>query len=154
VIAKIAAIPVRRKLNAFDLATHDPQGTQEAKLGEILRQQAQTDFGRRHHFQDIHNVADFRRNLPIASYEYFEPYIQRMTKGDYNALLADRRVHMFAMTSGTTAARKFIPVTGSYLDDYRRGWNIWGLKTYRDHPEVKLRPIVQISGDWQEFTTP
>ena len=45
-----------------------------------------------------------------------------------NALLADKRVHMFALTSGTTAARKFIPVTDQYLADYRRGWNMWGLK--------------------------
>lgn len=29
----------------------------------------------------------------------------------------------FALTSGTTAGRKFIPVTQQYLDDYRRGWN-------------------------------
>jgi hypothetical protein len=60
---------------------------------------------------------------------------------------------MFAMTSGTTAARKFVPVTPEYLADYRRGWNIWGLKVFRDHAEVRFRPIVQLSGDWQEFTT-
>ena len=57
---------------------------------------------------------------------------------------------MFALTSGTTAARKYIPVTTQYLADYRRGWNIWGLKVFRDHPQVKLRPIVQMSGDWEE----
>ncbi len=61
---------------------------------------------------------------------------------------------MFAMTSGTTAARKLIPVNDQYLADYRRGWNLWGLKIYRDHPEVRLRPIVQLSGDWQESFTP
>src|SRR5262245_20196816 len=60
---------------------------------------------------------------------------------------------MFAMTSGTTAARKFIPVTKQYLADYKRGWNMWGLKVFRDHPEVRMRPIVQMSGDWQEFRT-
>src|SRR5262249_57673365 len=37
--------------------------------------------------------------------------------------------------------------------EYGRGWNLWGLKVFRDHPEVKLRPIVQLSGDWQEFYT-
>ena len=60
---------------------------------------------------------------------------------------------MFALTSGTTAARKFIPVTAQYLADYKRGWNLWGLKVFRDHPEVRLRPIVQMAGDWQEFHT-
>ena len=28
-----------------------------------------------HHFRDIHSVADFRRQLPVAPYEYFEPYL-------------------------------------------------------------------------------
>src|SRR5262249_52668866 len=82
-----------------------------------------------------------------------EPYIARVRHGELGALLADKRVHMFALTSGTTAARKYIPVTPQYLADYRRGWNIWGLKIFRDHPEVKLRPILQISGDWEESYT-
>ncbi len=60
---------------------------------------------------------------------------------------------MFALTSGTTAVRKFIPVTQQYLNDYRRGWNIWGLKVFRDHPEVRMQPILQMSGDWDEFRT-
>ena len=28
-----------------------------------------------------------------------------------------------------------------------------GLKVYRDHKHVRMRPIVQMSGDWQEFLT-
>ena len=40
-----------------------------------------------------------------------------------------------------------------YLADYKRGWNIWGLKVFRDHPETKLRPILQVSGDWSECKT-
>ena len=76
-----------------------------------------------------------------------------MLKGETSALLTDKKIHMFAMTSGTTATRKYIPVTDQYLADYRRGWNIWGLKVFRHHPEVRLRPIVQMSGDYQEFHT-
>ena len=55
--------------------------------------------------------------------------------------------------SGTTAARKYIPVTPQYLSAYRRGWNLWGLQVFRSHPEVKLRPILQFSGDWEESFT-
>jgi hypothetical protein len=153
VLGKIVAIPVRRQLNAFEAATHQPREHQEAILRKVLARHADTDFGREHHFASIQTVADFRRHVPVAPYEYFEPYIARLRRGDFRALLAEPRVHMFAMTSGTTAARKYIPVTDSYLADYRRGWNLWGLKVFRDHPEVKLRPIVQMSGDWQEFHT-
>jgi hypothetical protein len=89
----------------------------------------------------------------VRGYDYIEPYMQRVLKGETSALLADKKIHMFALTSGTTASRKYIPVTDQYLADYKRGWNIWGLKVYRDHPEVRMRPIVQMSGDWQEFLT-
>ena len=125
VLAKIVAIPVRRRLQAFRDATHFPREVQAELLQRILRNQKDTDFGRDHHFKNIRNAADFQHNLPVAGYDYFEPYITRVTQGETNALLSDPKVHMFAMTSGTTAARKFIPVTNDYLKDYKRGWNLW-----------------------------
>ncbi len=152
-IVKIAAIPIRRRLAAFEAATHDPVATQAALLQRILRHHAGTAFGKDHRFSSMLTLDDFRNTIPVRGYDYVEPYMKRVIQGETNALLADAKIHMFAMTSGTTATRKFIPVTDQYLADYKRGWNIWGLKVYRDHPEVRLRPIVQLSGDWQEFHT-
>ncbi len=153
VVGKIIALPVRRQIRAFEEATKRPRELQEQLLRQFLRYHRDTDFGRDHHFSEIRNFEDYRNNLPIAPYDYFEPYMERVRRGELSALLADKKVHMFALTSGTTSTRKFIPVTDSYLQNYKRGWNIWGLKTYWDHPGVKLRPIVQMSGDWQEFYT-
>jgi hypothetical protein len=153
VVAKVVAVPVRRQLAKFEVATREPRRVQDELLRRILTYHADTDFGRDHHFASILTVDDFRRHLPIADYDYFEPYLARVRRGDTRALLADPRVYMFALTSGTTAARKYIPVTDQYLADYRRGWNLWGLRVYRDHPGVTLRPIVQLSSDWNEFQT-
>ncbi|MBX9680124.1 MAG: GH3 auxin-responsive promoter family protein [Gemmataceae bacterium] len=152
-LAKIAAVPIRRRLRQFEEATHRPEETQDAILRRILAHHAHTDFGRKHGFAGIRTLADYRRQLPIASYDYFEPYIQRVMKGETNALLGDPKVHMFALTSGTTAARKYIPVTDPYLRDYKRGWNLWGLRVFRDHRGSRFRPILQMSGDWQETFT-
>jgi len=153
VVLKLAAIPHRRRLAAFEEATHRPEEVQKELLLRILARQADTAFGKDHHFKTIHALEEFRKAIPVRGYDYIEPYIQRVLKGDNNALLADKKIHMFAMTSGTTASRKFIPVTDQYLADYRRGWNLWGLRALRDHPEIRMRPIVQLSGDWQEFYT-
>jgi hypothetical protein len=150
---KLLVIPIRRRLAQFETATSHPQQVQEAVLRDILAYQAPTVFGREHHFDAIRNVADFRHQLPVVGYEYLEPYIARVRRGETTALLADPRIHMFALTSGTTAVRKFIPVTDRYLTAYQNGWNLWGLKVFRAHPEVRLRPIVQFSGDWEEFRT-
>jgi hypothetical protein len=153
VLGKIAAFSVRRRLSAFDEATKHPQKVQEELLRRILAHQATTAFAKDHCFSTIRTLADFRKIIPVRGYEYVEPYMQRVLKGETTALLSDKKIHMFAMTSGTTASRKYIPVTDQYLADYKRGWNIWGLKVYRDHHEVRMRPIVQMSGDWQEFLT-
>lgn len=147
------ALSVRRQLARFEAATCDPRPVQEALLRQVLAYHADTDFGRDHHFRSARTVADFRRQLPVAGYEYVEPYLERVRRGELHALLADSSVRMFALTSGTTAARKFIPVTDRYVADYRRGWNIWGLKAWRDHPDIRLQPIVQLTGDGCEFRT-
>ncbi|HMC66578.1 MAG TPA: GH3 auxin-responsive promoter family protein, partial [Gemmataceae bacterium] len=152
-VRKTLFLPLKRQLARFEAATRRPQEVQERLLRRILRSQSETGFGRDHGFDSIRTTGDFRRQVPIAGYERFEPYIARMRQGELNALVADPVVHMFALTSGTTAARKYIPVTRQYLADYRRGWQMWGLKTFLTHPEVRFRPIVQLTSDWEEFHT-
>jgi hypothetical protein len=155
-LGRVVTYPVRRDLRRFEAACENPEAVQTALLHRILRKQADTAFGRDHHFADIRTVAGFRKNVPVAPYEYVAPYIERVQAGETNALLADRRVRMFALTSGTTASRKLIPVTDDYLAAYKRGWNMWGVKMYRDHRgrRIAMRPIVQLGGDPEEFRTP
>ncbi|MFO0842864.1 MAG: GH3 auxin-responsive promoter family protein [Gemmataceae bacterium] len=153
VVLKAIAVPVRRRLARFEAATADPKRVQEALLLDILREQSATAFGRDHHFDGVSGVDDFRRQVSVAGYEAIEPYIERVKKGETNALLADPKIFMFALTSGTTATRKFIPVTRRYLADYKQSWNLWGLKVFTDHKELILKPIVQMAGDADEFRT-
>jgi hypothetical protein len=152
---RLIALPIHRRIARFERDCLDPERTQADLLRRILDRQAATAFGRDHHFAAVHTVADYRRNVPVAPYEYVEPYIERVKKGETDALIAGDRVLMFALTSGTTAARKLIPVTRQYLTDYRRGWNFWGARAYRDHRPRRLflRAIVQMVGDPEEFRT-
>src|SRR5262249_52325033 len=114
ILVRTIAPPVRRKLRQFEAATLDPKPVQDAVLTGILRHQAGTAFGRDHRFDSIRTVEDYRRHVAVAGYEAIEPYVERVKKGETTALLADRKIHMFALTSGTTATRKFIPVTDRY----------------------------------------
>jgi GH3 auxin-responsive promoter len=154
-VGRLISYPVRRQLRQFEAACLDPEAVQTKLLHRILRKQQNTAFGRDHKFAAVLTSADFRKNIPIAPYEYVAPYIERVTKGETNALLSARRVHMFALTSGTTASRKLIPVTDDYLAAYKRGWNMWGVKMYRDNRgrRVAMRPIVQMVGDPEEYRT-
>jgi hypothetical protein len=155
-LGRALTYPVRRQLHQFEAACRNPEPVQAELLSRILRAQADTQFGRDHGFATIGTVADFRARVPVAPYEYVAPYIDKVQRGDTRALLADRRVHMFALTSGTTASRKLIPVTDAYLAAYRRGWNMWGVKMYRDNRgrRIAMRPIVQLGGDPEEYRSP
>src|SRR5262245_42668479 len=98
-LGKLAAWPIRRRIRAFETATRQPRRGQEELLRRILTVQAGTAFGRDHGFAGIHTVEDFRRRVPVAPYEYVEPYIARERRGERGALLADGPVLMFALTS-------------------------------------------------------
>ncbi len=128
---------------------------QEKLLLSLIRQNAGSDYGRDHHFNSIRTYADFRRNVPISSYAEFEPYINRVKEGDTSAMFAPgTRVHMFAMTSGTVATPKYIPITDRFLTDLRAGWHAFGIKALGDHPDAFLRPIVQVTSPMDEERSP
>ena len=63
-------------------------------LMDIIRNNADTQFGREHGFSQIHSVEDYRRQVPLTDYDTFEPYIRRMMAGEKN-LLTDSRQNSF-----------------------------------------------------------
>lgn len=82
VFLKAIARPIRRRLAAFEAATHRPREVQEALLRGILEHQVATAFGRDHRFDAVRTVEDFRRQVPVAGYEHVEPYIARLQGRD------------------------------------------------------------------------
>lgn len=145
---------MRREAARFQKHIRDPQATQTRVLRELVALNAESDFGRRHGFAGIRSSADFRRQLPIADYDYFRPYIERVKAGESAAFLGARNpLLMFTLTSGTTSESKFIPITRRFLEDYRRGWKVWGIRAYDDHPALHTLDILQLSSDHDQFRT-
>ncbi len=147
----------RRLARAFLEQTGRAGEVQRELLLRRIAQHADSQFGRDHHFGEIRTPADFRRRVPIATYDRLEPYIDRVRRGDLGALFGrGTEVLMFAMTSGTTNRPKTIPVTRESLLDYREGWTIWGIMAFDAHPAILrygLRPILQVASDWKESVT-
>ncbi|MBL8822416.1 MAG: GH3 auxin-responsive promoter family protein [Planctomycetia bacterium] len=126
---------------------------QRQLLLSIVHQQQHTEFGRVHGFSSIRSPEQYRRQVCLQTYENLEPYINQVKQGNTQALLHDSFIHMFALTSGTTASRKYIPVTKSYLKDYRRGTTIWGSGLFEKYPKAVMKPILQLVSDWDEWRT-
>src|SRR6476659_8736222 len=121
---------MRREAANFLKLTSDCRSVQRQTLQRLLALNAESDFARQHRFSEIGSPEDFRRQIPVTDYEYFRPYIERLKAGEHAALLgAKNKLLMFTLTSGTTSASKFIPITERFLDDYRRGWKVWAIQS-------------------------
>ncbi len=154
-LAHVASWHAARQLSHFLAAHQRTRQAQEELLRELVSRHAQTDFGHDHGFGKIRTYADFASAVPLGDYETLRPYMQRVLEGRTTALLPPGEpVLMFSRTSGTTGSPKSIPVTPRFLNDIRRGWNIFGLKTLRDHPQGWLRPILHISSSMRESLSP
>lgn len=141
-------------LRRFERATRDLRHVQRDILLGRIAANRDSCFGRDHNFAGISKVEDFRARVPVTTYEYYEPYIQQMKAGRADALLgAGQNLVMFAMTSGTHTARKFIPITEEFVQHFRRGWLIWGVKACCDHDGMLHGSILQLASDWEEFKT-
>ncbi|MEZ6090597.1 MAG: GH3 auxin-responsive promoter family protein [Pirellulaceae bacterium] len=135
--------------------TKRSQQIQQDVLLRNLRQCVDSRFGNDHGLRGIRNSADFRRQVPITDFEYVRPYVDDVCNGDPQALFSPQnRVLMFALTSGTTEKPKHIPVTKAFVESYKRGWKIWGLKTHMDHMDLARKDYVHLAGDWQQQQTP
>lgn len=79
-------------------------------MHQIVRQAANTAFGRDHGFSQIKSYEDFKQAIPIRDYEDLKPYIERVKQGEANVLWPGRPAY-FAKTSGTTSGVKYIPMS-------------------------------------------
>jgi len=96
-------------------AVDDPEKSQQEVLDRLLRDYAQTDHGAQHGAARIETVEDYRRAFPDATYEDYQPLIQRVMAGEVGLLLSEDPVG-WAITRGTTTGEsKFIPMTPTDL---------------------------------------
>lgn len=137
-----------RSLRKFDR-------TQSDALRRALSQVATSELGRKFRLDRVRTRNDLRAAVPLHTYEDFRPWIERVWNGDHGAMFCNGvNIRMFATSSGTTALQKLIPVTDAFITDYRRGWNTFGLKMYRDHFDAFLRGILQSTGRHDETLSP
>lgn len=116
----------------FKHACLNPLAAQTKKLMTIIAANENTAFGKKHNFDKMRSIADFRRYVPTNNYDGFQPYIDALIDGQ-GAQLTAEEPFMFATTSGTTAKPKYIPITESHLRDYTHAFQIHNYHLIRDY---------------------
>lgn len=152
-------IPVRMKIRAkarrFMSQVGRCREVQLNVLSQLLALNADSEFSRQHGLRGDMTLASFRSQVPIQDFEYYRPWVDQVRQGKTEALLGPtNQLVMFAMSSGTTSQPKYIPITSRFVEQYRLGWQIWGIHIFEEHRRLLWGKLFQLSGHHCRFKTP
>ena len=92
---------------------------QQGLMSSFVQQAAQTEFGKKHHFNDIKTYTDFKAAIAVRDYEDIKDYIALIADGKENVLWPGKPLY-FCKSSGTTSGTKYIPVNKLQIDEMIR----------------------------------
>ncbi len=128
--SKILAKPFYRYLIK---PTKEPLEIQKVLLAKILKINQNTTFGKAHKFNQISSIKKFQEFLLPHSYEYFRPYIDKMTRGEKDILIPGNPLY-WGKTAGSTGAPKLIPITARSIKNAIRGTLLIYLSYIAENP--------------------
>ena len=96
--------------------TQDPMKYNTELLLQIVQDNKDTEFGRKHGFADIHTVEDFQRLVPISKYDDYADEIWRMTEEGESNLICSYPIHHYNKSSGTMGNPKRLPMSEKAIE--------------------------------------
>lgn len=144
---KLLGFYLSQGVRRFERRLCDPRTIQRKMLFQNIRRCADSQFGSDHLFRSIKTLEDFRNQVPVADFDYYNPYIKQVAEGNVTAMFPAReKIMMFALSSGTTGDPKLIPVNRIWLNQFRRSWQLWGIRAFLDHPALFSAKVLNIVG--------
>ncbi|ESO02931.1 hypothetical protein HELRODRAFT_192162 [Helobdella robusta] len=90
-------------------------GQEKFLLKFIVKKNMDTEFGRKHNFQEMRTKEDFARKVPLSTYDDYCSYIHELLHGHPNVVNQKIMTHdpvvYLATSSGTTGKNKNLPLT-------------------------------------------
>lgn len=138
ILNSIASWLMKKRMHQIELFIKYPVDVQMEWMSSLVRDAADTEYGRKLGFSDITNYRQFSEQIPLNDYESLKPWIERTRRGE-QSLLWHSEIRWFAKSSGTTDKSKFLPVSDESLDGchYNAGRDMVTLWCY-NHPDTQL----------------
>lgn len=139
ILNSIASWWMKKRMHQIELFMKYPHEVQNECLRKLVDAAKNTEWGRMYNYENILTPEQFKKNVPIQSYESLKPYIDRVRKGEQN-ILWNTEIKWFAKSSGTTNDKsKFIPVSQESLNEchYNGGRDMISIHCNL-HPETQL----------------
>ena len=109
------------RIKSWDRALDDIELVQLETMRDLAKAGIRTEYGKKCGFASINSYADWKRSVPLADYDSFHPYIERMMRGEHD-VLAPGFVPYFGNSSGSSnnGRSKFLPITDKQLKYQRQ----------------------------------
>lgn len=91
--------------------------TQKTLLMQILTANAQCEYGRKYHFDQIKDIETYRRQVPVCYWRDIDLDTERIVAGEKDVLFSGE-VKQFLLSTGSTGRAKYIPE--SYMSGVAR----------------------------------
>ncbi len=92
----------------------------EETLLRILKDNKNTEYGKKYDFANIHSFEEYKKKVPLSTYDDYEPYIRRMIKNKEDNLITAYKVLQYADTSGSVGVQKRIPITDKIVNIHKK----------------------------------
>ena len=130
---------IKKRIHQIDLFIKYPHDVQEDLFKKLITTAKDTEWGKKYDYKSIKNADEYRKRVPISSYEDLKPMVDRMRKGEQNILWPEE-ITWFAKSSGTTSSKsKYIPVSPDSLEEchYKGGKDMLAIY-FNLYPESNL----------------
>lgn len=137
-----------------------PRLSQGRTLRAILEYARNTEYGKEHHFSEILDATSeielyelYRKYNKPSEYEDFRSYVDRMMKGEGDVLFPGHPL-LYATTSGSSAAPKFVPISDVYLNSIHRKMTlVWCYSFIKCRPGTFSGKVFNVVGKQAEGHT-
>ncbi len=130
---------IKKRVDQMAEVIENPSATQMDVFQYLIAKSSTTEWGRKYDYASIQDYNEYRKRVPISTYEELKPYLDKVREGQ-DDILWPGRINWFAKSSGTTAGKsKFIPVSEESINDchFKSGKDLLALYcNYFENKEV------------------
>ena len=119
IIKGITAIG-KKDVNTMKQNCANAKKINEDLLMQIVKDNAETEYGKKYNFSQIHSIEDYKKNVPFSTFDDYAPYIDRMVKKGEKNLITAYPIVQYAETSGSIGVPKKIPVSDRSMKIYTK----------------------------------
>ena len=130
-LASIFRLRYTHRLRNFERSLENPQVTQADALKKIICKARLTEYGQAAGVTADLSVAEFRKRVPLVTYDDIQPWVERQC-GEWPSILTPGTIVIFEKTSGSRGPAKYIPYNQVHLKTFENMFVLWALDLFRN----------------------